>query len=132
MLFRSMVPHWERGNPESGWITVNNQLERITLRALGGSISTEGLLEGDIIMFSHLDSLKNAPKAMIDGKIVFLNQTMNAAEIQTFKAYGACYPIRGNGAVEGAKKGAKAVIIRSLGLPIDEFPHTGKIGRAHV
>ena len=122
-----MVPHWERGNPETGWITVNNQLERISLRALGGSISTEGLLEGNIIMFSHLDSLKNATKAMIEGKIVFLNQTMNAAEIQTFKAYGACYPIRGNGAVEGAKKGAKAVIIRSLGLPIDEFPHTGSM-----
>jgi len=52
---------------------------------------------------------------------------MNAAEIQTFKAYGACYPIRGNGAVEGAKLGAKAVLIRSLGLPSDDFPHTGSM-----
>jgi hypothetical protein len=52
---------------------------------------------------------------------------MNAAEIQTFKAYGACYPIRGNGAIEASKLGAKAVLIRSLGLPNDDFPHTGSM-----
>lgn len=33
--------------------------------------------------------------------------------------------MRGYGAVEAAKKGAKAVIIRSLATPIDNHPHTG-------
>jgi hypothetical protein len=122
------VPHWERGNPESAWIELKNgKLEKVNLCALGGSIGTEGLLEGEIVMFNHLDSLKKAKRSEVEGKIVFINQPMNPAEITTFKAYGACYPIRGNGAVEASKLGAKAVIIRSLGLPIDEFPHTGSM-----
>jgi len=123
-----LVPHWERGNPETAWMTLSNgSIEKMTLCALGGSIATNGLLEGEVIMFTHLDSLKKARIEQVNGKIVFLNQPMNAAEIQTFKAYGACYPIRGNGAVEGAKLGAKAVLIRSLGLPSDDFPHTGSM-----
>jgi hypothetical protein len=123
-----LVPHWERGNPETAWMTLSNgSIEKMTLCALGGSIATNGLLEGEVIMFTHLDSLKKARVEQVNGKIVFLNQPMNAAEIQTFKAYGACYPIRGNGAVEGAKLGAKAVLIRSLGLPSDDFPHTGSM-----
>ena len=52
---------------------------------------------------------------------------MDEQHIQTFKAYGGCYPLRGNGAAEGAKKGALAVIIRSLGLAIDIHPHTGSM-----
>lgn len=123
-----MVPHWERGNPETAWITTSNgEIERLNIRALGGSISTNGLLEAEVIMFKSLDDLKNAKRKEVEGKIVFINQAMNAAEIQTFKAYGACYPIRGNGAIEGAKLGAIAVVIRSLGLPQDDFPHTGSM-----
>jgi len=123
-----MVPHWERGNPETAWITTpEGNIEKLTICALGGSISTNGLMEGEIVMFNSLESLKKAKRREVEGKIVFLNQPMNAAEIQTFKAYGACYPIRGIGAVEGSKLGAKAVVIRSLGLPSDDFPHTGSM-----
>lgn len=52
---------------------------------------------------------------------------MDAAQIQTFKAYGGCYPIRGEGAIESSKLGALGVIIRSLGMPEDDFPHTGSM-----
>ena len=52
---------------------------------------------------------------------------MDEQQINTFKAYGGCYPILGNGAVEAGRLGAKAVIIRSLGLPLDEHPHTGSM-----
>ena len=52
---------------------------------------------------------------------------MDASQIITFKAYGACYPIRGDGAIESAKLGAVGVVIRSLGLPDDDFPHTGSM-----
>lgn len=121
-----MVPHWERGTKESGWIrTKEGQLIKLNILALGGSIGTDGLMEGEIIEFKHLDDLKKAKRKDIEGKIVFLNQPMDEQLINTFKAYGGCYAIRGNGAVEGSKLGAKAVIIRSLGMPIDEHPHTG-------
>ncbi len=123
-----MVPHWERGNPEAAWIThPNGMLEKINICALGGSVSTQGMMEGTLVMFNALSDLIKAKPKEVLGKIVFINQPMNAAEIQTFKAYGACYPIRGNGAIEASKLGAKAVLIRSLGLPNDDFPHTGSM-----
>lgn len=50
---------------------------------------------------------------------------MDQKMIETFDAYGACYPIRGLGAIDAAKKGAKAVIIRSLSLSEHPHPHTG-------
>lgn len=122
------VPHWERGTTESAWYqTSNGALHKVHLLALGGSIGTNGLLQAEIIEFKTLEALQSAKKEMIENKIVFLNQPMDAAQIQTFKAYGACYAIRGNGAVEAAKLGAKAVVIRSLGLPQDLHPHTGSM-----
>jgi hypothetical protein len=122
------VPHWERGTKESGWIkTKQGELIKVNLLALGGSIGTSGSLEAEVVQFNHLDDLKKADKASVAGKIVFLNQPMDEKQIVTFKAYGGCYPIRGNGAVEASRLGAVAVIIRSLGLPIDEHPHTGSM-----
>jgi carboxypeptidase Q len=122
------VPHWERGTKEAGWIrTSEGKMLKVNLLALGGSIGTNGLLEGEIVAFNHMDELKKASKSQVQGKIVFLNQAMNEQQIETFRAYGGCYTIRGNGAVEASKLGAKAVIIRSLGLAIDEHPHTGSM-----
>lgn len=122
------VPHWERGTKESGWIrTKKGQLIKVNLLALGGSIGTNGLLEGELVLFNHIDELKKASKSAVEGKIVFINQPMNEAEINTFKAYGGCYTLRGTGAVEGAKLGAKAVLIRSIGMPVDKHPHTGSM-----
>lgn len=123
-----MVPHWERGTKESGWIrTKDGQLIKLNILALGGSIGTDGIMKGEIIEFKHLDDLKKAKRKDIEGKIVFLNQPMDEQQINTFKAYGGCYAIRGNGAIEGSKLGAKAVIIRSLGMPVDDHPHTGSM-----
>lgn len=122
------VPHWERGNKESGWIrTSKGELIKTNILALGGSIGTNGMMEGEIVEFKHLDELKKAKKSQVEGKIVFLNQPMDEQQINTFKAYGGCYAIRGIGAVEASKLGAKAVIIRSLGMPVDEHPHTGSM-----
>ena len=122
------VPHWERGTTEAAWFRAEKgAMVKVQLLALGGSIGTNGLLEGDIIEFKQLADLQKAKPKDVEGKIVFLNQAMDASQIQTFKAYGACYAIRGNGAVEAAKLGAKAVLIRSLGLPQDAHPHTGSM-----
>lgn len=122
------VPHWERGNKEVAWVeNQDHELQKLHILALGGSIGTNGLLSGEVIMFDNFNDLKNAKPKDVRGKIVFLNQLMDAAQIITFKAYGGCYPIRGEGAIEAAKLGAIAVIIRSLGLPEDQFPHTGSM-----
>jgi len=122
-----MVPHWERGTTEAGWFQVKDKINKVQLLALGGSVGTNGLISGDVIEFNSLDALKKSSPKEIKNKIVFINQKMDDAFIQTFKAYGSCYPIRGNGAVEASRLGAKAVIIRSLSLSHDDHPHTGSL-----
>ncbi|MFA7273452.1 MAG: M20/M25/M40 family metallo-hydrolase [Crocinitomicaceae bacterium] len=122
------VPHWERGTKESAYFKDSKGvLHKLKVLALGGSIATDGVLEGEIIEFKTLDDLKKANSSTVKNKIVFLNQPMDAAQISTFRAYGGCYSIRGNGAIEASKLGAKAVVIRSLAMPVDDHPHTGSM-----
>ncbi len=124
-LQKIMVPHWDRGTTERAWIQVGDRKIALSILALGGSVSTEGLMKGEIIEFNSLGDLKKSSTSVVQGKIVFINQRMNDSEINTFHAYGSCSSMRVDGAVEAAKLGAKAVIIRSLGLAIDDHPHTG-------
>lgn len=121
-----VVPHWDRGNREVAWIKFEDgSLRKIPVTALGGSIGTNGIIEAEIAYFNTLDDLKKAPRSAVEGKIVFINQPMNEKEIVTFRAYGGCYAIRNSGAVEGARLGAVAVVIRSINLSHDDHPHTG-------
>lgn len=122
-----MVPHWERGTVEKAWVKGKNIFQKMTILALGGSIATNGPLEAKMIEFKSLEALQKANKKDVAGKIVFLNQEMDQAFIQTFKAYGVCGAIRHDGAVEAAKQGAIGIVIRSLSIPIDDFPHTGSM-----
>ncbi len=120
------VPHWERGTTEQGWFkTAEGTLNKVNLLALGGSIGTEGVLEGEIIMFENRDALLNADRSEVEGKIVFIAQPMDQKMINTFRAYGGCYPIRGHGAADAGAKGAIGVIIRSLSLSEHQHAHTG-------
>jgi hypothetical protein len=122
------VPHWERGTKENAYFKDSKgNLRKVNVLALGGSIATNGVLEAEVIEFKTLDDLKKTTKTQVEGKIVFINQPMDAAQISTFKAYGGCWPVRGTGAIEGSKLGAKAVIIRSLAMPLDDHPHTGSM-----
>lgn len=120
------VPHWERGTTEKAWYTdTDGNIHQLNILALGGSVATEGPLQAELVHFKTREDLQNAKKKDVKGKIVFISQPMDQKMIETFDAYGACYPIRGLGAIDAAKKGAKAVIIRSLSLSEHPHPHTG-------
>jgi len=126
-LQETMVPHWERGEKEVGTAIISES-EKFTMNicALGGSVATSsnGITAG-VIEVNSLDELKNMDASKVSGKIVFINQAMDPKFIDTFSAYGGCAGIRVRGADEAAAKGAVAVLIRSLGLRDDDFPHTG-------
>jgi carboxypeptidase Q len=122
------VPHWERGSKEGAWIKPKKgKIEAMNVLALGGSVATDGVLRAEIVVFESLEDLKKASKEKVNGKIVLINQAMDETFINTFKAYGSCYTIRSKGAVEAAKLGAKAVLVRSLSLAHDDHPHTGSM-----
>ena len=82
-------------------------------------------IKGNIIEVFSLEEVNNMPDSLIEGKIVFYNRPMDPKLISTFSAYGSCVDQRYSGAVEAAKKGAVAVIVRSMNLRNDDFPHTG-------
>ena len=120
------VPHWERGTAEAAWIENEaGDILKLDILALGGSVGTNCLISGEVIEVSDLEALKQLTEVDVKGKIVFLSQAFDKKNIQTFKSYGACYPIRGLGTNEAGKLNASAVVIRSLATPEDDFPHTG-------
>jgi carboxypeptidase Q len=131
-----MVPHWVRGK-ESLNISVaenekeakknNTQSKSISVTALGGSVGTDGILEGELIEVKTWEELRSFGEKKIKGKIVFLNRPMDEKSIVTFKSYGGCVDQRADGASEAARYGAKGVIIRSVTQADDDHPHTGSL-----
>jgi carboxypeptidase Q len=118
------VPHWVRGKEEHGVIIARKEKFEIPLRALGGSVGTNGTLRAEIIEVKDFEDLR-AKGDLVKGKIVFINKAFDPALINTGAAYGNTYPIRSDGASESAKYGAVGCIIRSLTSADDKFPHTG-------
>lgn len=118
-----MVPKWVRGKTEI--LTLLNPQKNLHITALGGSVGTNGPLAGKVMVFNSINDLKLANTNEVTGKIVLLNQSFDPRIIDPFNAYGPCASQRFFGAVEAAKKGAIACLVRSAGGKTDFFPHTG-------
>jgi Zn-dependent M28 family amino/carboxypeptidase len=98
--------------------------QQLHITALGGSVATpKGGLTASVIHFDHLDKLKSADPSTVKGKIVFISNKMERTK--NGAGYGKAVAARSTGAVEAAKKGAVAVIIRSIGTDTHRVPHTG-------
>ena len=123
------VPHWERGRKEKAYFYNEKGKNMLDVCALGGSVSTgmNQFIKGDVIEVKSLDEVNNLPDSLIKGKIIFYNRPMDPKKISTFSAYGSCVDQRYSGAIEAAKKGAIAIIVRSMNVRQDDFPHTGSM-----
>ena len=125
-----MVPNWTREKNEIVKIINSPSLGNQSLNciALGNSIGTgdEGLV-GEVIEINGMDELKKTDKNLVNGKIVFLNQTLDNSLINILEGYSKVFNQRTLGASQASIKGAKAVIIRSITTGIDDSPHTGNI-----
>ena len=122
-----MVPKWVRGAPEFAYIeTTPGVTTTVPITALGGSIATSSMgLKAGVVEVKSLDELEQLGRPKIQGKIVFYNRPMEPTLINTFAAYGGCVDQRYSGAEAAAKFGAVGVIVRSMNLRLDDFPHTG-------
>jgi len=122
-----MVPKWVRGAPEFAYIeTTPGVTTTVPITALGGSIATSSMgLKAGVVEVKSLDELEELGRTKIEGKIVFYNRPMELTLINTFAAYGGCVDQRYSGAEAAAKFGAVGVIVRSMNLRLDDFPHTG-------
>ena len=128
-----MVPKWERGTQEEAFFTFDDQKIHVNICALGGSIGTPSSgIDGEVIEVNGMKALEKLTLKDVKDKIVFLNEPMDPTQIHTFEAYGNCVNQRYSGALEAAKLGAKAVVVRSLNLRLDDFPHTGSMTYADM
>lgn len=124
-----MVPKWVRGNPEFAYIEIApGKTISVNICALGGSIATvmPGI-KANLIEVNGIDELKALTPEQVNGKIVFFNRPMDETLINTFQSYGGCVDQRYAGAMEAGKLGAVGVIVRSMNLRLDDFPHTGSM-----
>jgi hypothetical protein len=121
-----MVPQWVRGEKEVAYLQVGKQKKSFPICALGMSVATpkNGLL-ANVIEVKSLEELKALGIEKVKGKIIFFNRPMNPEFIETFHAYGSCVDQRSSGAREAGELGAVGVIVRSMNLRLDDFPHTG-------
>ena len=123
-----MVPYWVRGDISYGAIVQKDVVQQVPICALGGSVPTpKGGITAEVLKIYSLQELERLGRKKIEGKIVFFNRPMNPLLINTFHAYGGCVDQRSQGASEAAKYGAVAVIVRSMNLLSDDYPHTGSM-----
>jgi hypothetical protein len=122
-----MVPHWVRGPVEEAAVLNSRTMGTVPLNicALGRSIATlpDGIVAEivEIKSFAELRALGD----QAEGKIVFFNRAFDPTELNTFAAYGGAVDQRSRGAIEAAKVGGVAALVRSMTLTVDDVPHTG-------
>ncbi len=121
------VPHWERGRVATLEIRAPDAARStyLPILALGGSVGTpaDGI-EAEIVEVQGLEQVAALGDAA-RGKILFFARPMDPRTLDPFEAYGNAVDQRAHGAVEAARHGALAAIVRSMTLRIDDLPHTG-------
>lgn len=125
-----MVPRWVRGETEQVRVSGSKKYGTFTLNALalGGSVGTvPGGVSAEVVEVKSWEDLEKLNERGIRGKIVFYNRPMDATKIRTFEAYGGAVDQRVSGASRAAKYGAVGVLVRSMSLRLDDFPHTGSL-----
>lgn len=114
------VPNWVRGTESLHMIEPAQQ--SIVMLGLGGSVATPANgIEAPLLVVSSFDDLK-AKAADARGRIVLYNVP--------FTSYGQTVTYRTTGAVEAARAGAVASIVRSVGPMGLRTPHTGTMSYA--
>ncbi|CAO2602567.1 Carboxypeptidase Q [Lemmus lemmus] len=98
------IPHWERG--EESAVMLLPRIHKMAILGLGSSVGTpSGGITAEVLVVTSFDELqRRASEAK--GKIVVYNQP--------YTSYGITVQYRTQGAVEAAKVGAVASLIRSV------------------
>lgn len=110
-----MVPHWVRGEESAELMEPRDRV--LPMLGLGGSIATppEGITAEVLVVKSFEDLQHHADQAR--GKIVLFNER--------FTTYHETVQIRRRGAIEAARVGGVASLIRSVTPFSIQTPHTG-------
>jgi hypothetical protein len=116
------MPIWTRGQESVEILAPFPQ--KLAIAALGNSASTSAAgITGEVVGFDTLADLEAAPDAAVRGKIVFVSHAM--PRTQDGSGYGYFGGPRRQGPSIASRKGAIAIVIRSIGTDYHRNPHTG-------
>lgn len=120
-----MVPHWVRG--KESLRVLGERGRELRMLGLGMSVGTKGPLRAELVVVETLEQLERGD-VDVKGKIVLVNQRMPPFDHERQESgYGKTVQGRSRGAIEAAKRGAKAVLIRSVTANSLDNPHTGAL-----
>jgi carboxypeptidase Q len=114
---------WVRGVETAEVVSPFPQKLRLTALGSSGATPPEGIT-AEIVYFPSFADLQAAPDGSLKGKIAFVSNAMVAT--QDGSSYGTFGPARFVGPNLAAKKGAVAIVIRSIGSDHGRGPHTGQ------
>jgi hypothetical protein len=113
---------WERGADSAEVVAPFPQALRLT--ALGNSGATPAAgLTAPVTFFPTLNDLLMTPDGSLRGRIAFVSNAMQPT--QDGSSYGSAGSARFVGPNIAAKKGAAAIVIRSIGTDHGRGPHAG-------
>ncbi len=116
------MPVWLRGVETAEVVAPFPQ--KLKLVALGNSGATPAAgLTAEVAVFRTYGDLAAAPDGSLKGKIAYIGNAMEPT--QDGSSYGAYGAARFVGPALAARKGAAAVVIRSIGTDPHRNPHTG-------
>jgi len=116
------MPVWLRGEETAEVVAPYPQKLRLTALGRSGATPPEGLT-APVVYFPTLADLVAAPDGSLNGKIAFISNAMTAT--QDGSSYGMYGGARFIGPAIAARKGAAAVVIRSIGSDKGRGPHAG-------
>ncbi len=116
------MPVWVRGEERAEIVSPFPQKLAVTALGKSGATPAAGLV-GEVVAFDTVAALEAAPDSAVRGRIVFVGHRMTAT--QDGSQYGYWGPVRRLAPSIAARKGAAAIVIRSLGTDHHRNPHTG-------
>lgn len=122
------VPIWQRGTESLQIKAENGAWKSIKMLALGNSEGTNGKdLTAEIVLVKDFQEFSSLPTDKVKGKIIFFNFPMDQTIVNTADSYLLAGKYRWSAPSLVGKRGAKAVITRSLTSAFDDVPHTGSM-----
>ena len=127
------VPHWVRGRETAELVGYPGQptglTQKVVLTALGGSVATpDAGLTAPVVVVTDFNAFAALSREQVAGRIILFDHAFDkqlAADGQGGAAYSDAVAYRTLGASVAARKGAVAVLVRSVGGADYRLPHTG-------
>ena len=116
------MPVWVRGEERAEIVSPFPQALVVTALGNSGATPARGI-EAEVIGFDSVEALQAAPDSAVRGRIVFV--THNMQPNQDGSGYGPFGAPRRLGPTLASRKGAAAIVVRSIGTDHHRNPHTG-------